>query len=139
MVQSLIKEFCPHVSKLYLFFYVLTFCQVQPTCTILMIIYGGVCGTAEWQNANRGHSITCFYFTCSYEISGLFRVVQYLTFMPFPAFVGFCSYQKNRSTERCPLSDKVLVIFFVKLLGVSHPVMKSPRYWKCATVAHNIC
>jgi len=26
MVQSLIKEFCPHFSKLYLFFYVLTFC-----------------------------------------------------------------------------------------------------------------
>lgn len=30
MVQSLIKEFCPHFSKLYLFFYVLTFC-LSPT------------------------------------------------------------------------------------------------------------
>lgn len=31
---------------------------VQPTCTILMIIYGGVGGNAESVDANRGHSIT---------------------------------------------------------------------------------
>lgn len=62
MVQSLIKEFCPHFSKLYLFFYVLTFC-LGPTHMYYTHddIWRGVRWAAESVNANTGHSITCAF------------------------------------------------------------------------------